>query len=49
MDQLETPLQDTIEPKQNWFHRWFPFLMWSPSSPQALMEAEEELLASMYL
>jgi len=47
MDQLETPLQDTIEPRQNWFHRWFPFLMWSPSSPQALMEAEEELLANV--
>merc|ERR1712241_1596150 len=46
-DQLENPLQDTIEPKQSWFQRWFPFLMWSPSSPQALMEAEEELLANV--
>ena len=38
----------TIEPEQSWFHRWFPFLKWSPSSPQALMDAERELLSSKF-
>ena len=40
---------DTLEPQLGWFHRWFPFLQWSPSSPQALMKAEEELLGSKYI
>ena len=38
----------TLEPEQSWFHRWFPFLQWSPSSPQALMDAEIELLSSKF-
>ena len=38
----------TMEPEQSWFHRWFPFLQWSPSSPQALMDAESELLSSKF-
>ena len=38
----------TLEPEQSWFHRWFPFLQWSPSSPQALMDAESELLSSKF-
>jgi len=37
----------TMEPEQSWFHRWFPFLQWSPSSPQALMDAESELLSKV--
>jgi len=40
-------VMETMEPQPSWFHRWFPFLQWSPSSPQALMVAEEELLRSV--
>ena len=40
---------EIIEPEQSWFHRWFPFLQWSSSSPQALMDAESELLSSEYI
>lgn len=38
---------ETLEPQLSWFHRWFPFLQWSPSSPQDLKIAEEELLSSV--
>ena len=43
-----TEIVGTLEPEQSWFHRWFPFLQWSPSSPQALMDAESELLSSKF-
>ena len=43
-----TEIVGTLEPEQSWFHRWFPFLQWSPSSPQALMDAECELLSSKF-
>ena len=39
---------ETLEPQLSWFHRWFPFLQWSPSSPQDLKIAEEELLSSKW-
>lgn len=42
-----TEIVGTLEPEQSWFHRWFPFLQWSPSSPQALMDAESELLSKV--
>ena len=43
--QVENFIHDTIEPRENWFNRWFPFLKWSPSSPEKLKQAEEELLS----
>ena len=43
-----TEIVGTLEPEQSWFYRWFPFLQWSPSSPQALMDAESELLSSKF-
>ena len=43
--QIENFVHDTIEPKENWFNRWFPYLKWSPSSPEKLKQAEEELLS----
>ena len=46
--QVETIIQEKIEPKLGWFNRWFPFLQWSPSSPQDLKKAEEELLQCEY-
>jgi len=44
-NQIEDIVHDTIEPKQSWFHRWFPYLKWSPTSPEELQKAEEELLS----
>ncbi|XP_023335546.1 1-acylglycerol-3-phosphate O-acyltransferase ABHD5 [Eurytemora carolleeae] len=35
---------DVLEPKQNWFNSWFPYLRWVPSSPTQLKEAEENLV-----
>lgn len=43
--QVEDLVHDTIEPKLNWFHRWFPFFKWSPSSPEDLKKAEEDFLS----
>ena len=42
--EVENIVHDIIEPREGWFHRWFPFLKWSPSSPDQLRQAEEELL-----
>ena len=42
--QIEEIIQDSIEPRESWFHRWFPYLKWSPSSPDKLRQAEEDLL-----
>ena len=42
--EVEHIVHDIIEPREGWFHRWFPFLKWSPSSPDQLRQAEEELL-----
>lgn len=44
-NQVEDLVHDTLEPKLGWFNRWFPFLQWSPSSPNDLKNAEEELLS----
>ena len=42
--QIEEIIHDSIEPRESWFHRWFPYLKWSPSSPDKLRQAEEDLL-----
>ena len=43
--QVEEIVHDQIEPQPSWFHRWFPYLKWSPTSPEDLAKAEEELLS----
>jgi len=43
--QVEEFVHDQIEPQPSWFHRWFPYLKWSPTSPEDLAKAEEELLS----
>ena len=46
--QIQSFVHDTIEPRENWFNRWFPYLKWSPSSPEKLKQAEEELLSCKF-
>lgn len=35
---------DTLEPRDNWFQSWFPFLRWIPTSPVKLKHAEEKFI-----
>ena len=46
--QIEEIIHDSIEPRESWFHRWFPYLKWSPSSPDKLRQAEEDLLTCKF-
>jgi hypothetical protein len=44
-EQIEKLTHDSIEPRESWFHRWFPFMRWTPSSPDRLKEAEDTLMS----
>ena len=33
-----------LEPWESWLRSWIPFLRWTPTSPQKVKEAEENLL-----
>ena len=33
-----------LEPRESWLRSWIPFLRWTPTSPQKVKEAEENLL-----
>jgi len=35
---------DTLEPRDNWFQSWFPFLRWIPTSSLKLKDAEEKFI-----
>ena len=35
---------DNLEPRSNLFQSWFPFMRWTPTSPQKLQEAEENII-----
>jgi len=35
---------DTLEPRENWFQSWFPFLRWIPTSSNKLKNAEERFI-----
>jgi len=35
---------DVLEPRESWLRSWIPYLRWTPTSPQKVKEAEENLL-----
>merc|ERR1712179_395652 len=35
---------DIVEPKENWFQSWFPFLRWIPTTSIKLKDAEEKFI-----
>jgi len=35
---------DIVEPRENWFQSWFPFLRWIPTTSIKLKDAEEKFL-----
>ena len=46
MKSAVTPVKelDTVEPRENWFQSWFPYLRWIPTSSVKLKEAEEKFI-----
>jgi len=38
-------VNDLLEPKDGWFHSWFPWLRWTPTSAKEAQQAEEALLS----
>lgn len=35
---------EAVEPKENWFQTWFPFLRWIPTSSTKLRDAEKRFI-----